>query len=82
MNRVVPAADLLSAAEAMLRQMLANAPVALGLCIESVNRGLEASLEDGLTLEANHFAILAGTRDMAEGTAAFLAKRPAVFEGR
>lgn len=81
-NKVVPAADLLSTADAMLRAMLANGPLALGLCIEAVNRGYDASLEDGLNLEANHFALLSGTKDMAEGTAAFLARRPPAFEGR
>ena len=81
-NKVVPAADLLSTADAMIRAMLANGPLALGLCIEAVNRGYDASIEDGLNLEANHFALLSGTKDMAEGTAAFLAKRPAAFEGR
>ena len=81
-NRVVPAADLLTAADALLRQMLANAPLALSSCIESVVRGTELPLEDGLNLEANHFALLAGTQDMAEGTRAFLEKRPAAFAGR
>ena len=81
-NRVVPAAELSSAAEALLRQMLANAPLALASCIESVVRGTETSLEDGLNLEANHFALLAGSQDMAEGTRAFLEKRPPAFAGR
>jgi enoyl-CoA hydratase len=81
-NKVVPAADLLATADAMVRAMLANGPLALGLCIEAVNRGYDGSLEDGLNLEANHFALLSGTEDMAEGTAAFLAKRPPAFEGR
>jgi enoyl-CoA hydratase len=81
-NKVVPAAELLPTADAMMRAMLANGPLALALCIEAVNRGYDASLEDGLNLEANHFALLSGTKDMAEGTAAFLAKRPPAFEGR
>jgi enoyl-CoA hydratase len=81
-NRVVPAAELLSAAEGMLRQMLANGPLALSSCIEATVRGTEISLEDGLTLEANHFALLAGSQDMSEGTRAFLEKRPPVFAGR
>jgi len=81
-NRVVPAADLLSAAEGMLRQMLANAPLALSSCIEATVRGTEISLEDGLNLEANHFALLAASQDMAEGTRAFLEKRPPAFAGR
>jgi enoyl-CoA hydratase len=81
-NRVVPAADLLSAADAMLRQMLANGPLALSSCIEATVRGTEISLEDGLNLEANHFALLAGSQDMAEGARAFLEKRPPAFAGR
>ena len=81
-NRVVPAAELLTAADALLRQMLANAPLALSSCIEAVVRGTELPVEDGLNLEANHFALLAGTQDMAEGTRAFLEKRPAAFAGR
>lgn len=81
-NKVVPPAELLPAAETMMRQILANAPLAVALCIEAVNRGYNATQEDGLNLEANHFAILAGTADMAEGMAAFLAKRAPSFTGR
>jgi enoyl-CoA hydratase len=81
-TKVVPADQLLATANTMLQQMLANGPAALALCIEAVNRGFDASLEDGLNLEVNHFALLAGTADMAEGTAAFLEKRPAKFTGR
>jgi enoyl-CoA hydratase len=81
-NRVVPGPELLATADGMLRHMLANAPLALASCIEAVVRGTETSLEDGLNLEANHFALLAGSQDMAEGTKAFLEKRAAAFVGR
>lgn len=81
-NRVVPPAELLPAAEAMMRQILANAPLAVALCIEAVNRGYNATQDDGLNLEANHFAMLSGTADMAEGMAAFLGKRAPSFTGR
>jgi enoyl-CoA hydratase len=81
-NAVVPAADLAAAAEGMMRKILANAPLAIALCIEAVDRGYDAPQDDGLNLEANHFAILSGTQDMAEGMAAFLAKRAAAFTGR
>jgi enoyl-CoA hydratase len=81
-NRVVPAGELVGAADSLIRQMIANAPLALSSCIEAVVRGTESSLEDGLNLEANHFALLAGTQDMAEGTHAFLEKRPPAFLGR
>jgi len=81
-NRVVAPADLLSSANDMMRQMLANAPLALALCIEAVDRGYNAPQHDGLNLEANHFAILSGTMDMAEGMTAFLEKRAPRFIGR
>jgi enoyl-CoA hydratase len=81
-NRVVPNGEAVNAAEAMLRQMLANGPLALAYTIEAVDRGLEVGLEAGLVLEASHFGVLAGTADMAEGTRAFLEKRAPRFAGR
>ena len=81
-NQVVPAAGLMTAAHSMMKQMLANGPLALALCIEAVNFGLGMSLEEGAQLEANHFGVLSSTEDMREGMKAFLAKRPAAFTGR
>jgi enoyl-CoA hydratase len=74
-NRVVPAGELLGAADTLVRQMIANAPLALSSCIETVVRGTESSLDDGLNLEANHFALLAGTQDMAGSTARRIGSR-------
>jgi enoyl-CoA hydratase len=80
-NKVVPAAELIAAAEAMMKQILANGPIAVGFCIEAVNRGLDTTLEEGLVIEANHFGLIATTSDMREGMSAFLEKRPAAFKG-
>jgi enoyl-CoA hydratase len=80
-NRVVPGAELLAAADALLRQMLANAPLALAYSIEAVDRGLDVPLQDGLNLEANLFGLLFGTSDAGEGTRAFVEKRAAQFTG-
>jgi enoyl-CoA hydratase len=81
-NAVVPAAELLAAANAMLGLMLANAPLAMALCIEAVDRGLDMGMDEGCALEANHFGLLAATGDMREGMTAFLEKRPAQFRGQ
>jgi enoyl-CoA hydratase/carnithine racemase len=81
-NEVVPAAELLARCEAILRQILANAPLAVRFALEAVNKGMETSLSAGLLLEASVFAICAGTEDKREGTAAFLEKRAARFQGR
>jgi enoyl-CoA hydratase len=81
-NEVVPATGLIARCEAILRQMLANAPVAVRFALEAVNKGMETSLSAGLLLEASLFAICAATEDKKEGTAAFLEKRTARFQGR
>ena len=81
-NRVVPAEKLMAEAESLLRSILANGPLAVRLCIEAVDAGLEMSLDEALLLEANHFGLLASTDDMREGMGAFLEKRSASFRGR
>jgi enoyl-CoA hydratase len=81
-NRVTPAADLLSACRTVAAEMLRQAPLALAACIEAVDIGLENDLDAGLAVEARSFGVLAATDDVKEGTAAFLAKRAANFTGR
>ena len=81
-NVVVPPADLLRTATDLMRKMLANGPIALGLSIDAVVRGVELPLEDALLLEADSFGLLAATEDMREGMRAFLEKRPPRFTGR
>ena len=81
-DQVVPGAELIPAAEALLQRMLANAPLALAQCIALVQRSGDVPLAAGLALEASAFGVLAGTEDRAEGTAAFLGKRAPSFRGR
>src|SRR5262249_26252475 len=81
-NEVVPAADLITRAEAILMQIFSNAPIPVKYSLEAVNKGLETSLAEGLSLEASLFGLCAGTEDKREGTSAFLEKRAAQFKGR
>ena len=81
-NEVVPAADLIPRAEAILKQIFANAPLAVRYSLEAVNKGLETSQTEGLALEASFFGLCAGTEDKQEGTRAFLEKRAPQFQGR
>jgi enoyl-CoA hydratase len=81
-NQVLPADQLLKRGEELAREMLAVAPIASRLTLEAVQRGANMAIEDGFALESALFAVTATTEDMAEGTTAFLAKRPAVWKGR
>jgi len=81
-NEVVPLANLIPRAEAILNQINANGPVGVKYSIEAVNQGMDMTLEEGLGLEASLFAICAATEDKKEGTSAFLAKRAPQFQGR
>jgi len=81
-NEVVPDADLITRSEAILRQIFSNAPVAVRLSLEAVNRGLETGQTVGLSLEASLFGLCAGTEDKKEGTRAFLEKRAPRFLGQ
>jgi enoyl-CoA hydratase len=81
-NEIVPEADLVSRAEALLRQISANAPIAIRLALDATNQGLETHQAEGLLLEASYFGLCAATDDKKEGTAAFLEKRAPRFVGR
>lgn len=81
-NEIVPAANLISRAEGILKEILGNAPLAVKYSLEAVNKGMDTSQSEGLSLEASFFGLCAGTDDKKEGTQAFLQKRRAQFQGR
>jgi enoyl-CoA hydratase len=81
-NKVVPAAKLLEAAETLAKEIIKNAPLALAYSIEAINRGLDRTLAEGLELEAEIFGRSCATEDFREGAKAFIEKRKADFRGR
>lgn len=81
-NRVVPQAELLAAAEKVALSICANAPVAARNIMESVHRGASMPLDQALLYEAHLFALCFTTEDQKEGTRAFVEKRKANFAGK
>jgi len=79
-NRVFPREQLVAEAEKVAQAILKNGPLAVEAAIESVRRGMQLPLNQGLRFESGRFGMLAATADMHEGMKAFLEKRPARFE--
>ena len=81
-SEVVPDAEVEKRAVAMAQQIAELAPLAVQQTKESVIRGMDASLETGLTLETRTLQMLFASKDQKEGMAAFIEKRKPKFEGR
>ena len=81
-ERVVPAAEVLSAALGLARTLADKAPVALRYAKEAIVKGLALPLEDGLRLETDLSTLLRTTEDRVEGAKAFLEKRKPRFTGQ
>jgi enoyl-CoA hydratase len=80
-EEVVPAAGLISRAEALAIEIAASAPLAVAETLHAVDEGLPLPLDLALLREAARFGGLCATADKAEGTRAFLDKRPPAWKG-
>jgi enoyl-CoA hydratase len=80
--RIVPLADLLEEALKVAADIASKAPLAAMINKEMVNIAFESTLDQGLLAERRMFQILTATEDKAEGMAAFVEKRAAVWQGR
>ncbi|MGH3118615.1 MAG: enoyl-CoA hydratase/isomerase family protein [Vicinamibacterales bacterium] len=81
-NRVVPAAQLMTEAKRLAGTLADKAPIAAGYIIDAVNRGLEMPIAEAALYEATLFGLVSTTDDMREGTKAFLEKRKPHFKGK
>jgi enoyl-CoA hydratase len=81
-DEVVPANRLMERAGDMAKTIVGMAPLAIAGCMEAVRWGNDLGLMAATDVEAEIFGRLCGTADKAEGTKAFLEKRPAVWVGK
>lgn len=75
-NMVVEPQELLNAAMQMAKTIAKNAPIALKLSKEAINRGMQTDIDSSIAIENNLFALCFGTQDQKEGMKAFFEKRP------
>ncbi len=74
--------QLLARGRELASTITAMAPLAVAGCLEAVCRGEGLPLEQASAIEAGIFGRLSGSADKAEGTRAFLEKRPAAWTGQ
>ena len=79
-NHVVPVEELLPKCEELAKKITANSPVAIGLAIRSVNAQYLEGV-DGYAVEIDSFGECFKSKDLKEGTRAFLEKRKPEFKG-
>jgi enoyl-CoA hydratase len=81
-DAVVAPDQLMPKARRTAMAIASKAPLAIAAIKRTILRGQDVPLPTANELEATAFAALFGTYDQREGMRAFIAKRPAKFEGR
>jgi enoyl-CoA hydratase len=81
-NRVVPAAELLSESKRLAASLATKPALSVRYILAAVHKGLEMPLPQAQVYEATLFGLVFSSDDMREGTRAFLEKRKPAFKGR
>lgn len=67
--------------EKFIKSVSGNSPLAIGISKKCLNKGIDQTVEQGLSIEAQEFGEIFGSYDMSEGTKAFVEKRAPEFKG-
>lgn len=81
-NKVVPKAEVMTAAREMAAKMASKSPLVLKLLKRSLNSGGDMPLSAALAHEQAMIGLVLDTADSKEGCSAFLEKRAPKFSGR
>ncbi|MBP2033180.1 enoyl-CoA hydratase [Clostridium algifaecis] len=81
-NKVVEPEALMDEAKALANTIAGNAPIAVKLCKEAINRGVQTDIDTGAAYESEVFGECFATEDQKEGMTAFLEKRDKSFKNK
>lgn len=81
-NKVVPVESLMDEAKKMANSIITNAPIAVKLCKDAINRGTQVDMDSAIKVEAEDFGRCFDSEDQLEGMTAFLEKRAKNFQNR
>jgi enoyl-CoA hydratase/carnithine racemase len=81
-NETIAADAFAARVDEILTGLLGKGPIALRLGKEAVHKAMDLTLDQGIRLEEDLYALLQTTHDRAEGIRAFLGKRTAKFVGQ
>jgi len=81
-EKVVPAEELMGAAEKVAKAIMSKAPIAIRAAKIAVNNGISLDIKTGVAFEGEALVAPFSSEDRAEGMGAFLEKRPAVFKNK
>ncbi|MBW6410491.1 short-chain-enoyl-CoA hydratase [Clostridium weizhouense] len=81
-NKVVALENLMDEAKAMANKIIANAPIAVKLCKDAINRGMQVSIDKAVLIEAEDFGKCFASEDQTEGMTAFLERREKNFQNK
>jgi len=80
-GRVVPAAQLMAAADELAGELAACAPLSLAMAKQAIDQGIGLPLDQALALERRCYDVTLRSEDRNEGLRAFAEKRPPRFTG-
>ena len=81
-NDVFPLSELLEKTIEKAEEISSKAPIAVRQAKQSIHKGLQMSLSDGLSFEIEAYNRTIPTEDRREGVLAFNEKRKPVFKGK
>ncbi|ATD56015.1 short-chain-enoyl-CoA hydratase [Clostridium chauvoei] len=81
-NKVVPLESLMDEARAVAKKIIENAPIAVKLCKDAINRGMQVDIDNAIEIEAGDFGKCFSTEDQFEGMTAFIERRSKNFQNK